>query len=134
MLKLDDNDWFRAVAFATMLISSISIFWYSLINPIDHWDMLGYAASLMSLTGMDIGTLHETVYSEMQNFTSKAKFEELVGSTSYRVSMYQDAEAFAQQIPFFKIRVLFIWMLDLVAQLFSWSIGASETTYIQYSG
>lgn len=131
MLKFDDADWMRAIAFAVMLVSSLGIFWFSLANPIDHWDMLGYAASLLSLSDIDPVALHSAVYSEMQAFTSEAQFEALIGSTPYRVTMYEDAAAFSQQIPYFKIRILFLWILSAATQT---GLGTYEAMHLLSAG
>ena len=131
MLKLEETGWMQAIAFATMLVSSIAIFWYSLANPIDHWDMLAYAGSVLTLGDIDPIALHAAVYSEMQAFTSEAQFEILTESTSYRATMYEDAAAFSQQIPFFKIRALFVWMLWAATQT---GLGAYEAMHLLSAG
>ena len=131
MLKLEETGWMQAIAFATMLVSSIAIFWYSLANPIDNWDMLAYAGSVLSLGDTDPIALHAAVYSEMQAFTSEAQFEALTESTPYRTAMYEDAAAFSQQIPFFKIRALFVWMLWAATQT---GLGAYEAMHLLSAG
>jgi len=131
MLKIDDNRLLRAIAFATILFSSIGIFWYSLSNPIDHWDMLGYAGSLLSTGQLDPISLHTAVYSEMQNFTTAAQFESLISLTTYRETMYQDSAAFYQQIPFFKIRVIFLWILGAMTSV---GFGIYEAMHLLSAG
>ena len=99
MLKLEETGWMQAIAFATMLVSSIAIFWYSLANPIDHWDMLAYAGSVLTLGDIDPIALHAAVYSEMQAFTSEAQFEALTESTPYRTAMYGDCLLYTSPSP-----------------------------------
>lgn len=111
MEKFSENDVSRSLAFATMLICAIAFYLFSLVNPMQNWDMLGYAASVATLGDYDPVAVHENVYAQFKAYASTAQFYELSASTEYRRVMYQDADAFIQQVPFYKIRILFVLMV-----------------------
>ncbi len=117
MPLLPERTVYRASAFAIVLAFSLLCLVVPLLTPVDNWDMLGYAASVKSLYGMDAASIHASVFSEYQSYATAYSFEQLTKGSSYREVMHQDAEAFYQQIPFYKIRILYVLMLTLVSEM-----------------
>ncbi len=99
-----------------VLVSCITGFLYCAANPLWNWDVLGYTASAINLYEVDLNTIHQNVYSALKNRVSETVWLELTASTDYRKVMLEDAEAFSQQIPYYKIRVLFILLMLLLAK------------------
>ena len=95
------------IASTWLLISSVLIFAYALANPIAEWDMLAYAASAEALDNPDAENIHDTVYSELRARTTDEEFYALTASNSYRTVMYQDSNAFYEQLPYYSIRITY---------------------------
>lgn len=112
-----DNKFYQSLAFATAIVFTLLCLVVPLLNPVANWDMLGYAGSVKSLLGMNVDDIHRSVYSEFAAYASAGSFEVITGGTSYRQTMYEDAAAFSQQIPFYKIRILYVSMLTGLHQL-----------------
>jgi len=113
---LADSERWRATALAVVLIS---IGWLILITttkPHDQWDMLGYAASVVSLDSDNPTTVHARVYDEFKEYATPESIHDLTASSNYRIVMHTDAEAFWQHIPYYKIRVLYIAFVTILSK------------------
>lgn len=113
----NETDGLRQLVFVTMLASCIGFFFFVINNPAQNWDMLGYAGSVASFAESDPVTLHRWVYDEFEAYATAGEFQTLTQSTNYRQTMVEDADAFAQQIPFYKIRVAFVSLVALFTTL-----------------
>lgn len=100
-----------------ILFSSVFFFLYSLYAQEQNWDMLGYAVSVMSLEDQDPAYIHDYVYRELRNYVSDKDFQELTTGSSYRETMLEDPDAFIQQVPFFKIRIIFVSLIFILTCL-----------------
>ena len=76
--------------------------------------MLGYAASAVSLENNDPEFIHTYVYSELNNYGTESEREKLITGSDYAVTMRHDTDAFYQQIPYYKIRILFVGLIYLL--------------------
>lgn len=114
---MTDSNSLRFSSCVLILFSCIAGFLYCALNPIWNWDVLGYAASVESLTESDVNVIHANVYTALKDSVSEHVWVELTESTQYRKVMHDDAEAFAQQIPFYKIRILFVLLMFAMTKL-----------------
>lgn len=114
-MKINDlvknNKVESTVAHIYIICVSILLFAYTFHTPIQNWDMLGYAASAISIENTDVDYVHSTVYDQFKLYASDEEFIELTNDHSYRKVMFSDPEAFYQQIPFYKIRILFTLLI-----------------------
>jgi len=111
---------FRLVSVASQvffLCSCVFFFAYTLANPVYNWDTLGYAASVVSLTETDPLVIQQTVYDELRSSVDSNIFYQLTEGFEFRKTVYEDAAAFKQQIPFYKMRVLVLALIALLAKL-----------------
>ncbi len=107
---------FKGSSFAHlfMLLSVAVLFFVALKKPIQTWDILGYVAVVESQKLTQKNDIHSTVYEKLKVYASDEEFNDLVNSSDYRKTMYEDADAFNQQIPFYKIRIIFIALISLL--------------------
>ncbi len=92
-------------------ILCLALFFYAIKSPSEDWDMLGYVASAISLENPDIDYIHQYVYDEFKTYATTEDFKNLTIEDPYRNSMFSDADAFNQQIPYYKIRIIFILLI-----------------------
>lgn len=104
----------RAGAAGFVGISCISIFFFVLYNPLFTWDMLGYAAAVTTLGPHDVQQAHANIYQQLRQVAPVEQFYDLTTRTAYRVTMHNDAEAFFQQVPYYKIRLVYLGLLSTV--------------------
>lgn len=97
-----------ALALIFIIVSAIGLFYYSIKSPIHNWDVLGYAASAVSIENNDVSYIHDYVYKNLRQYASEKDFKFLTENHDYRETMFSDADAFYQQIPFYKIRIVFV--------------------------
>jgi len=113
-----------------ILFSSLFFFIYSLYDQEQNWDMLGYASSAISLESEDPVYIHDYVYNELRNYVSDEDFEKLTNGSSYRKTMFEDPDAFIQQIPYFKIRIVFVSLIFIFGLVGRYQLQASLATTI----
>ena len=100
-----------------MWLAVAVLFFVAIKKPVQTWDILGYAAVVEAQKSDDKMAVHSAVYRDFKAYASDEEFNDLVNSSDYRKTMHNDVEAFNQQIPFYKMRVLFIALIALVTGL-----------------
>lgn len=105
------------IAQVIVLATALGVLFYAMNNPVQNWDILGYAASVISLENSDPAFIHASVYQQFETYADIANFKRLTENHSYRETMFQDAAAFYQQIPFYKIRILLIVLIAGLVEL-----------------
>ena len=99
---------------------ALFVFYYAITNPYYYWDVIGYVASVYELIGFSEEALRDATYEDVRNAVPPHIFSELTGETlshNYRSTVYEDASALQQQIPFYKIRYGYIWITYVLGQL-----------------
>jgi hypothetical protein len=76
-----------------------------------NWDMLGYVGSAVSIEKSDVSYIHNYVYQEFKAYSTDEEFKHLTSKHNYQKVMFQDEDAFNQQIPFYKIRILYVLLI-----------------------
>lgn len=102
----------QALVFAYIVTCCAVIFMHVYLNPTEVWDMLGYAASVHSYNGLGIAEIHASVLADLRTYSSATTYHDLTASSAYRITMATDPVAFSQQIPFYKIRLLYVMLID----------------------
>lgn len=74
-----------------------------------NWDMLGYVGSVKSYQGLDNQELHSYVYQNLKSATNQEIHDIYLEAprSDYQKTMAENANFFAQQLPFYQIRVLY---------------------------
>jgi len=114
---LIDKQMLGAMAQGMILFFSLAFFVYCMLTQEQNWDMLGYAASALTLTGNDAGYIHGYVYDSLANYVSDEEFYFLTSGNSYREIMFADPEAFMQQVPYYKIRIVYVGLMLMLSKL-----------------
>jgi hypothetical protein len=92
--------------FGYYVVCSVVLFAFSFYRPYHNWDMIIYAACARSFEVHDKEELHASTYHELEQSVPAATYRALT-SGNYRQTVSEDANAFAQQLPFYQIRVLY---------------------------
>lgn len=107
----------QLVATLWLLVCSAAILSYSLANPVAEWDMLAYAASADAIDGTAPEVVHQRVYAELKEHASAEEYEAITSGNQYRKAMFEDAQAFHEQLPYYSIRISFITLLKKLHDL-----------------
>jgi hypothetical protein len=105
----------KRIAAVWVLVCSAIFYLWSIANPNAEWDMLLYAASAELLNDAPYSEVHEKVYSNLERRLSAEEFSAISGGDHYRTVMYEDAQAFMEQLPYYRIRVTFNSLLALAS-------------------
>lgn len=97
----------QRLAVPWVLICSAFFYFWSIANPHAEWDMLVYAASAEMLNSTPSAEIHPKVYAELESRLSTEDFARLTSGDHYRTVMYEDPDAFMEQLPYYRIRVTF---------------------------
>lgn len=89
---------------------------YGLLSPINNWDLVGYTASALRNTGLTGEALHQMTYADLSRALPPERFADLTTGGPYGRGVFADSEALEQQLPFYRIRVLYLLLIQTVAQ------------------
>ncbi len=112
--RSEDTPLAYKVYISTVILASLLFFAFCFTSPDQNWDMLGYSASAISLENNNPEFIHQFVYGELQNYGTESKRAKLLSGSNYAATMHSDAEAFYQQIPYYKIRIIFVGLIYLI--------------------
>ncbi|AUX41627.1 uncharacterized protein SOCE26_030480 [Sorangium cellulosum] len=85
-----------------------------LAAPQVGWDVLGYAGVVLSYESRDAAAIHGGAYGALRDAAREADVEELTRSTPYRAELAQAPDAFVEQLPFYRVRVIFSSLVYLL--------------------
>ncbi|MEE9423824.1 MAG: hypothetical protein V3V18_02460 [Methylococcales bacterium] len=94
-----------------IIVTSLVLFLHGVNTVEQNWDMLGYVGSAVSIEEADVSYMHNYVYQEFRAYSTDEEFENLTNTYNYRKVMFQDQDAFNQQIPFYKMRIIFVFLI-----------------------
>ena len=91
-----------------------------------NWDMLAYSGIVMSWFG--VPDPHASAYADAEAFAQArgllAVFKESSLNAGFQTDMAKDAAAFTEQLPFYTIRPLYLFIILLIAKLTGTVSGA----------
>jgi hypothetical protein len=108
--------------YITFVLFCVATTTFALKSPAASTDMLFYTAIARTDSNTDIKTIHSESYQmifERINQSKKGSFqskEQWVSSPKYNSDIYQNIDSFQQQLPFFKIRVLYTKLISVVSK------------------
>jgi hypothetical protein len=106
-----DNPHFSKMAHWLIITTCIILFFYATNTPEQNWDILGYAGSSVSIENSNDSHIHNYIYQELKEYSTDEEFKDLTDKYNYRRVMFEDVDAFNQQIPFYKIRIIFVLLI-----------------------
>lgn len=113
------NPFLSRMAHRYILVSSLLFFIFAISSPVQNWDMLGYSASAISIENSDPDYIHNYIYQGLKKYSTDKEYSQLTGGSeqNYQKTMSLDADAFSQQIPYYKIRIIFVALIFFLVKL-----------------
>lgn len=108
---MNRTTWTAAYVALVLVVAAVA--W---ARPLFGWDMLGYVGATLALDEHDPQQVHADAYADVRHGVSPRMYAELVGDApgdalAYRRDMARDAYHFVQQLPFYRVRPLYIGLL-----------------------
>jgi hypothetical protein len=119
--RLDTRAWILTA------IVALCVLMLGLKKPYDNWDMIGYVAAALSAEGYRGAELNAATYDSVERAVSASTFEQLTQQGDYRQTVYRDPVSLQQQLPFYRIRILYV---GLVRALHAAGINLARSTYV----
>ncbi len=94
-----------------------AFFFSNLHKPLRNWDMIAYVASARAYHTHDPRALQTEVYELLRRSVSQRTYSDLTSGYLRRLRA-TDPESFRQHLPFFQIRVAYVWSI-----LALWTFG-----------
>lgn len=118
---------------AYALFFALVVFGAALQRPEHNWDMIGYVASIAAAGGLEGEALRAATYADVEASTSARKFAALTGGEGYRGRVYRDPVSLEQQLPFYRIRTLYL-LLVWIASAFTSTLSHATVLVSALSG
>jgi hypothetical protein len=119
--RLDARAWILTA------IVALCVLLLGLKKPYDNWDMIGYVAAALSAEGYRGAELNAATYDSVERAVSAPTFAQLTQQGDYRQTVYRDPVSLQQQLPFYRIRILYV---GLVRALHAAGVNLARSTYI----
>jgi len=103
----------RMPALILTVIVTLIVLTFGLKKPSYNWDMIGYVAVALSADGYHGIDLNKATYDSVRNEVSPGTFDQLTQG-DYRETVFRDPTSLAQQLPFYRIRVLYVGAVRMV--------------------
>ena len=107
----------RSARIVYLLFLTAVLIW-SYRNPYYNWDMIPYIAQARLFKEHNIKTIHAEVYAEIRKEIPREDYDELTGGTLnsplYRGNMVKDYLHFAEQLPFYSTKPLYVMCVYLL--------------------
>ena len=84
--------------------------------PYLNWDLLGYIGASYALVEANTTTVHKLAFDTLQTNLPPEAFQAFV-KDPYRSALYTDPRAFAEQLPFYQIRLGYAWLVHIFSAL-----------------
>jgi hypothetical protein len=94
-------------AVALLVLLTLNVLW---ARPDYNWDVLPYVAVAYQFAGASPEQSHERTYALVQE-TLPAEFRQLTEANTYRSAVFHDPVAFNQQLPGYRIKVIYPWLM-----------------------
>nr|WP_299243476.1 hypothetical protein [uncultured Halomonas sp.] len=94
---------------------SVYVLFNAVSHPANNWDMIGYVASVVSSNGFEGEELRKRTYDDVKSYVPAPVYEVMTSGDYYREVVYSDPESLSQQLPFYKIRYLYIKFISLLS-------------------
>ena len=85
-------------------------------TPQYNWDMVPYVAIAHELNGTSPLAAHARTYAELSRSLDERTRTQLTGATRYRAEVATDADAFRAQLPVYRMKVAYPWLLSKLMQ------------------
>lgn len=123
----------RSARIVYLLLLAAVLFW-SYRNPHYNWDMIPYIAQARMYKEHDFRAIHAEIYAEVRKEVPSDKYDELMGtagvaanSAVYRSDMARNYLHFAEQLPFYSTKPLYVMCIYALQAA---GFGAVQATLI----
>ncbi|HEU5238868.1 MAG TPA: hypothetical protein VFU37_17175 [Pyrinomonadaceae bacterium] len=92
-----------------VLLLYLNIHW---LRPVYNWDMIPYVGLAYEFAGATPAEAHARAYDAAKKSVDEGTFQLLAGNSDYRRLNATDATVFDQQLPMYRVKVAYPWMIQ----------------------
>lgn len=105
---------FPELAFLVLLLGIVVA---GVARPVYLWDVVPYTAAVISIDESDSAKVHRKTFDALRDSVPAETFQKLTRRGPVVERVYSDPDALAQQLPFYRIRPLYIWASYILHRL-----------------
>src|SRR6185312_1499741 len=102
------NPRLARIAFCSLLLLETLIAYYV---PYYDWDLLAYVGSAIALQEHDTRTIHKQAYEALKRELPDDDYQDVASGSDFRRDVASNPDHFHQQLRFYEIRPLYIWIV-----------------------
>jgi hypothetical protein len=101
----------RVLIYFAFFLSLIPIEIFAYKHPAYNWDMLGYMALIVKMSGSEnIDEIHSITYNTAKQEIPARDYDNLTGSVPIRRTRFQNSSEFNAVLPLYAVKPLYIWL------------------------
>lgn len=113
------NVYFSIIAKISILVCFLTLVYNkSIKESYFNYDGIPYVASAHMLSGHDLDDSHAYAWNLLKEKSHPSVFQELCCGSSYRKSMYENAEAFGSHLPSYRTKSLYVLLIRSISDVF----------------
>ncbi|MHB8735458.1 MAG: hypothetical protein ACYC6M_09175 [Terriglobales bacterium] len=106
----------RALRVAVLTYLGLLMTLFSL-RPLYNWDLVGYVGSVLAWETPQAAAVHARTYALLARELPHGAFSELIERLPYTRTVARDPEAFAEQLPFYRVKIGYVALLTGLRRL-----------------
>ena len=122
----------RATWFAAYVALALALAFLAWGRPLFGWDLLGYVGAVAAIDTHDPQRVQATAYADVRAATPPRIYAQLTGmagddAIAYRRDVARNPDHFAQQLPFYRVRPLYVGLLYVLHKA---GLGTPHAVYL----
>ncbi|HXJ82847.1 MAG TPA: hypothetical protein VMS64_29685 [Candidatus Methylomirabilis sp.] len=114
-----------------LVVLAVTVMW---ARPFYNWDMLPYIGVAYEFGGASPREAHTLTYEAVRRAVDERVYRSLIEGSDYRAIIATDERAFAQQLPMYRVKVLYPWLIHWLERAgmnpARASVGISRVAYV----
>jgi len=108
-----NRPYWRGLYFLTLFTLSVLV----VTKARPFWDMLPYMGTVVSLDTSDPDLIHATTYTEFKKHAGEQMMSAMLAGDDFTETMHRNPSYFSQQLPFFKVKVIYVFICRLFSKM-----------------
>lgn len=100
-----------------LVIFGIAYIFFLINQKKTYWDVVPYMGAVISIDESDAKLVHEKTYQLLKEGTTKEEQQKLIDGHPFCKSIYHNQNYFTQQLPFFQVKILYVYSAYVLFKL-----------------
>jgi len=118
-LIISKSRMYKKFYLSIFVILIIYTLYLSINRPLYNWDIIGYIGAAKYIEEKDYAVIQSFTYNKLKSSVPDEIYNDLINGVDqeYRQKVYKHSEIFKEQLNFYQIRIIYVWLIFLLFKL-----------------